>query len=234
MALPEIVGREEWLEARRELLAQEKEARRALDRLNAQRRRLPMVRIDKPYRFHGPSGDVGLAALFEGRQQLIVQHVMFDPGWDDACPSCTAAVDEIAAALLRHLGARNTTFALVSRAPYAKLADYRQRKGWFVPWYSSYGDDFNFDFDVSFDETVKPPVYNYRSLPVIESPELPGFSCFLADGDEIFHTYSTYARGGDFGGAYALLDLTALGRQEAWEEPKDRVTDARPAVPDFA
>ncbi|GAA2338680.1 DUF899 domain-containing protein [Dactylosporangium salmoneum] len=234
MALPEIVGREEWLEARRELLAQEKEARRLLDRLNAQRRRLPMVRVDKPYRFHGPSGDVGLDALFEGRQQLIVQHVMFDPSWDDACPSCTASIDEVAPALLRHLEARNTTFALVSRAPYAKIADYQQRKGWFVPWYSSYGDDFNFDYDVSFDESVKPPVYNYRSLPVIESPELPGMSCFLADGDDVFHTYSTYARGNDFGGAYALLDLTALGRQEEWEEPKDRVADARRAVPDFA
>jgi predicted dithiol-disulfide oxidoreductase (DUF899 family) len=234
MALPEIVSRDEWLAARRALLEEEKEARRRLDRINADRRRLPMVRIDKPYRFEGAAGEVTLADLFEGREQLIVQHVMFDPSWDDACPSCSASIDEIAPALLRHLGSRRTTFALVSRAPYAKIADYRERRGWPVPWYSSYGDDFNFDFDVSFDESVKPPVYNYRSLPVVPSPELPGFSCFLTDGDGIYHTYSTYARGTDFGGAYALLDLTALGRQEQWEEPKDRVPDAREPVPDFA
>ncbi|MER7008982.1 DUF899 domain-containing protein [Dactylosporangium sp. NPDC000555] len=234
MALPEIVNRDEWLAARRALLEEEKEARHRLDRINADRRRLPMVRIDKPYRFHGPSGDVTLADLFEGRPQLIVQHVMFDPSWDDACASCTASVDEISPALLRHLAARSTTFVLVSRAPYAKIAGYRERRGWQVPWYSSYGDDFNFDFDVSFDEAVKPPVYNYRSLPVVESPELPGFSCFLAAGGEIYHTYSTYARGTDFGGAYSLLDLTPLGRQELWEEPKGRVEHALEAVPDFA
>ncbi|MGI5241721.1 DUF899 domain-containing protein [Dactylosporangium sp. CA-139066] len=233
MALPEIVSRDEWLAARRALLEEEKEARRRLDRINADRRRLPMVRIDKRYRFQGASGEVTLGELFEGRPQLIVQHVMFDPGWDDACPSCSASIDEIAPALLRHLAARRTTFALVSRAPYAKIADYRERRGWQLPWYSSYGDDFNFDFDVSFDESVKPPVYNYRSLPVVSSPELPGFSCFLADGDDVYHTYSTYARGTDFGGAYALLDLTALGRQEQWEEPKGRVPDAHEAVPDF-
>ncbi|MFG2040111.1 DUF899 domain-containing protein [Dactylosporangium sp. NPDC048998] len=234
MTLPEIVSRDEWLAARRALLQEEKEARRRLDRINADRRRLPMVRIDKPYRFQGSSGEVRLGDLFEWRPQLIVQHVMFDPGWDDACPSCTASVDEIAPALLRHLANRSTTFALVSRAPYVKIADYRERRGWRIPWYSSYGDDFNFDFDVSFDEAVKPPVYNYRSLPMVESPELPGFSCFLADGGEIYHTYSTYARGTDFGGAYALLDLTALGRQEQWEEPKGRVEHPREALPDFA
>ncbi|WP_432968511.1 DUF899 domain-containing protein [Dactylosporangium sp. CA-233914] len=234
MALPEIVGRAEWLAARRALLEQEKEARRQLDRINAERRRLPMVRIDKPYRFTGANGQVTLAGLFQGRPQLIVQHVMFDPGWDDACPSCTAAIDEMAPALLTHLANRNTTFALVSRAPYEKLRAYAGKRGWSIPWYSSHGDDFNFDFDVSFDESVKPPVYNYRALPVVESPELPGFSCFLADGGEVFHTYSTYARGTDFGGAYALLDLTALGRQEEWEEPKGRAEHARAAVPDFA
>ncbi|HTJ36994.1 MAG TPA: DUF899 domain-containing protein [Dactylosporangium sp.] len=234
MALPEIVSRNEWLAARRTLLEEEKEARRRLDRINADRRRLPMVKIDKPYRFQGPSGEASLADLFEGRPQLIVQHVMFDPSWDDACPSCSASIDEIAPALLRHLAARRTTFALVSRAPYDKIAGYKERRGWHVPWYSSFGDDFNFDFDVSFDESVKQPVYNYRSLPVVSSPELPGFSCFLTEGDEIYHTYSTFARGTDFGGAYALLDLTALGRQEQWEEPKDRVPDARDAVPDFA
>ncbi|WP_426512690.1 DUF899 domain-containing protein [Dactylosporangium sp. McL0621] len=234
MTLPEIVSREEWLAARQALLEREKEARREQDRINAERRRLPMVRIDKPYRFHGADGPAGLADLFAGRPQLIVQHVMFDPDWDAACPSCTAGIDEMAPALLEHLAARATTFVLVSRAPYEKLAAYAAARGWEIPWYSSHGDDFNFDFDVSFDESVKPPVYNYRALPVIPSPELPGFSCFLADGDAVFHTYSTFARGTDFGGAYALLDLTALGRQEEWEEPKGRAEHARAAVPDFA
>jgi predicted dithiol-disulfide oxidoreductase (DUF899 family) len=234
MGLPEVVSRDEWLAAREALLTEEKAVRRRIDALNADRRRLPMTRIEKRYAFHGPSGDVTLPDLFEGRRQLIVQHVMFDPGWEDACPSCTASVDEQAPALYTHLANRQTTFALVSRAPYAKLAAYRERRGWKVPWYSSHGSDFNYDFDVSFDETVRPPVYNYRALPEIQSPELPGLSCFLADGGEVYHTYSTYARGTDFGGAYALLDLTALGRQEEWEEPKDRVPQPRPAMPDFA
>ncbi|WP_433220660.1 DUF899 domain-containing protein [Dactylosporangium sp. CS-047395] len=234
MALPEVVGRDEWLAARRELLEREKAARRELDRVNAERRRLPMVRIDKPYRFEGASGTVGLAELFEGRPQLIVQHVMFGPDWDAACPSCTAGIDEMAPALLAHLANRGTTFALVSRAPYAKLAEYAAARGWRIPWYSSAGDDFNFDFAVSFDEAVQPPVYNYRALPVVDTSELPGVSCFLAADGAVFHTYSTYARGTDFGGAYAWLDLTALGRQEEWEEPKGRVDHARAAVPDFA
>nr|BFE57417.1 DUF899 domain-containing protein [Dactylosporangium thailandense] len=234
MTLPEIVSRDEWLAARLALLEREKEARRELDRINSERRRLPMVRVAKPYRFHGAEGPAGLADLFAGRAQLIVQHVMFDPEWDAACPACTASIDEIAPALLEHLHNRSTTFVLVSRAPYAKLAAYAATRGWDIPWYSSHGDDFNFDFDVSFDEAVKPAVYNYRALPVIGSPELPGFSCFLTDGDDVFHTYSTYARGTDFGGAYALLDLTALGRQEEWEEPKGRAGHAREAIPDFA
>ncbi|MET7395386.1 DUF899 domain-containing protein [Dactylosporangium sp. NPDC005572] len=235
MALPEIVGRAEWLTARTALLDQEKDITRRIDALNAQRRRLPMVRIDTPYRLRGPGGDATLADVFQGRRQLIVQHVMFAPSWDGACPACTAGVDEIAPALLEHLANRETTFALVSRAPYEKLAGYGLGRGWAIPWYSSHGTSFNFDFDVSFDPAVKEPVYNYRPLLMADTPELSGMSCFLREGDAVFHTYSAYARGTDhMGGAYGLLDLTALGRQEAWEEPKDRVENPHGAVPDFS
>ncbi|GAA2602437.1 DUF899 domain-containing protein [Dactylosporangium fulvum] len=235
MALPEIVSREEWLAARTALLGREKEVTRRIDAVNADRRRLPMVRVDTPYRFRGKDGEVTLADLFEGRRQLIVQHVMFGLSWDDACPSCTASVDELSVGVLRHLAARDTTFVLVSRAPYEKLDGYRARRGWTVPWYSSHGTGFNFDFDVSFDPDVKPQVYNYQPLPVVDTPELPGLSCFLKDGDEVFHTYSTYARGADHvGSAYGFLDLTALGRQEAWEEPTGRVDNPRVAIPDFS
>jgi predicted dithiol-disulfide oxidoreductase (DUF899 family) len=132
--LPEIVSREEWLTARKELLAEEKAMTRVRDALNVRRRQLPMVRIETDYRFDGPSGQVGLLDLFEGRRQLIVQHFMFDPSWDDGCPSCTAASDEISAGLLDHLHARDTTLAVVSRAPLGKIEDYKSRRGWSFPW----------------------------------------------------------------------------------------------------
>lgn len=138
MSLPEIASREEWLAARRELLLREKELTRLNDALNADRRRLPMVRIDKAYTFTGPGGEAGLLEMFEGRTQLVVQHFMFDPSWEDGCSSCTAAVDEISAGVLDHLHARETTFALVSRAPFNTLAAYRARRGWTIPWYSSH------------------------------------------------------------------------------------------------
>ena len=239
MSLPQIVSRDEWIAARTEFLVQEKALTRQIDAVNADRRRLPMTRVGKDYRFDGPDGAVALRDLFAGRRQLIVQHVMFDPAWDDACPSCTASVDDLGAGILHHLAARDTTFVLVSRAPYSKLASYRERKGWVFPWFSSYGSEFNTDFDVTMDPAVKPPVYNYRPLPWAVDPgttqEQPGISCFLAVGDAVCHTYSTFGRGTDhLGGAYGLLDLTALGRQEEWEEPKGRVEAARKAVPDFA
>jgi predicted dithiol-disulfide oxidoreductase (DUF899 family) len=237
MALPEIVSPDEWLAARTKLLSEEKELTRRIDALNANRRRLPMVRVDKPYRFTGAEGEVGLGDMFSGRQ-LIVQHVMFDPEWDDVCSSCTASVDELSAATIEHLAARDTAYVLVSRAPYEKLAACQKRKGWTVPWYSSWGSDFNYDFNVTMDPAVKPPVYNYRPLPWTVEPntseEQPGMSCFLREGDEIFHTYSTYARGTDqLGGGYTFLDLTALGRQEEWEEPKGRVEFVNRNSPDF-
>jgi predicted dithiol-disulfide oxidoreductase (DUF899 family) len=247
MSLPNVVSRDEWLAARKELLAKEKELTRRRDALNAERRRLPMVEIDKPYVFEGPDGDATLLDLFEGRRQLIVGHFMFDPSWEDGCPSCTAGADEISPGLLAHLHARDTTLAYVSRAPLAKLEDYKARRGWTFPWYSSYGSDFNYDFHVTLDESVAPIEYNYRTLEEHrragtgyyfegEQPmEMPGSSYFLRDGERIFHTYSTFGRGAEqTGGSYYFLDLSALGRQEEWEEPKGRADAAHGASPDFA
>ena len=224
MSLPAVVSRAEWREARRQLLAREKEATRQRDALNAERRRLPMVRIDAEYVFEGPQGKATLADLFGDRRQLIIQHVMFAPDWDAACPGCTASVDELSDGVLTHLGSRDTAFVLVSRAPLARLQAYAASRGWTVPWYSAAGSDFNYDFGVTVD--AEHPEYNYRPEPGVAKggpAELPGVSCFLRDGGDIFHTYSTYARGSDqLGSTYTLLDLTALGRQEDWEEPKGR------------
>jgi predicted dithiol-disulfide oxidoreductase (DUF899 family) len=237
VSLPEVVSREEWLEARLRLLAEEKELTRRRDALSAQRRRLPMVRLDKEYRFEGPQGQVTLAGLFGDSGQLIVQHVMFGPDWDAACPGCTAAVDEVSEALLAHLRSRETAFVLASRAPLAKLEAYQASRGWTVPWYSSYGSDFNYDFQVTVDGSTGQVIYNYRPEPDLadrEPTELPGLSCFLREGSDIFHTYSTYARGTDqLGNAYTLLDLTALGRSEDWEEPKGRARNVHGADPTF-
>jgi predicted dithiol-disulfide oxidoreductase (DUF899 family) len=247
MSLPQVASRHEWLVARKELLAEEKAMTRARDALSTKRRELPMVKIDEDYVFEGPEGKAGLLDLFEGRRQLIVQHFMFDPRWDDGCPSCSAAADEISDGLLAHLYRRDTTFAAVSRAPIGKIEDYKRRKGWTFPWYSSYGSDFNYDFHVTMDESVAPIEYNYRTRAEHERAgtayyfdgeqpnEQPGHSCFLRDGDDVFHTYSSYGRGAEWlGGSYAFLDLTALGRQEEWEEPKGRATDPRGAIPDFS
>ena len=239
MAFPEVVTREEWLSARKRLLATEKEHTRSRDALNAERRRLPMVRIDKEYAFEGADGTVTLAGLFAGNRQLIVQHVMFGPDWDAACPGCTASIDELSDGVLTHLRSRDTAFALVSRAPLAKLQKYQASRGWTVAWYSSHGSDFNYDFQATLDRSVPQLEYNYRAEPEIVSgdtttAEVPGLSCFLRDGDDIFHTYSAYARGTDnLGGTYSLLDLTALGRQEDWEEPKGRAPRLHGADPTF-
>jgi predicted dithiol-disulfide oxidoreductase (DUF899 family) len=236
MALPDVVTREQWLAARTELLAAEKEATRSRDALNTRRRQLPMVRIDKDYKFDGEQGTVPLTALFGDSRQLIIQHVMFDPAWDAACPGCTASVDEISDGMLRHLLSRDTAFALVSRAPLAKLQQYQASRGWTVPWYSSEHSDFNYDFQVTVDKDH--PEYNYRMEPELaasaEPEEVPGFSCFLRDGGQVFHTYSAYARGTDtLGSSYSLLDLTALGRQEDWEQPAGRAPRLHGADPTF-
>jgi predicted dithiol-disulfide oxidoreductase (DUF899 family) len=244
MSLPDVVSREAWRAARVDLLAQEKAMTRARDALNTKRRELPMVRIEKDYVFEGPDGSARLLDLFDGRRQLIVQHFMFDPSWEDGCPSCSAAADEISAGLLEHLHARDTTLAVVSRAPIERIERYKARKGWTFPWYSSNGTDFNYDFHVTLDESVAPVEYNFRDKEQLEqaglgwladgSSEQPGYSVFLRDGHQIFHTYSMYARGAEsLGGSYYFLDLTALGRQEDWEEPKDRAASGRGAVPNF-
>jgi predicted dithiol-disulfide oxidoreductase (DUF899 family) len=237
MSLPQIVSPEQWLAARKELLAREKELTRLHDALNADRRQLPMTEIDKNYRFEGPDGQVGLPEFFGGARQLIIGHFMFDPAWDAGCPSCSASADELSPGLLAHLRMRDTAFAMVSLAPVAKLMAFKARRGWTFPWYSSYGSDFNYDFHVTLDETVTPVVYNYQRKAEIpdgsanelldaEIPvEVPGVSCFLRHGDSVFHTYSTYARGIEqVGGAHSFLDLTALGRQEYWEEPGPRAS----------
>jgi predicted dithiol-disulfide oxidoreductase (DUF899 family) len=231
MSLPEIVSREQWLTARRALLEEEKRLTQARDELSAQRRRLPMVEIDKPYRFVGPDGPATLLDLFEGRRQLIVDHFMFDPEWEDGCSSCSGRVDQYGN--LEHLHARQTTMAVVSRAPIEKIERFKAAKGWTFPWYSSHGSDFNYDFHVTLDEAVAPTEYNYRSgaewaargLTDLRG-ELHGTSAFLRDGDRVFHTYSTYGRGTEqVGGTHYYLDMTALGRQEGWEEPQGRAGD---------
>lgn len=234
MSLPEIVSESEWLTQRRALLAREKALTRERDALNAERRRMGMVEVVKEYAFEGPEGTVSLLDLFDGHRQLIVQHFMFDPSWDEGCSACTAGVDELAPGLLRHLEVRDTRFALIARAPLAKLEAYKAKKGWTVPWYSSFGSDFNYDFHVTLDEAVAPPEYNFRPAP--EYPgEQPGTSFFLRVEDRVFHTNSTYARGAEMtGGSYYFLDLTALGRQEEWEEPRGRAESARGAIPDFS
>ena len=245
MTLPDVVSPDEWRAARVALLAEEKAMTRARDALSTKRRELPMVRISQDYRFDGPAGEVGLAELFEGRRQLVVQHFMFDPSWEDGCPSCTAAADELSPGLLAHLAARETSFAAVSRAPLDKIERYKAKRGWTFPWYSSAGSSFNYDFHASLDPAVAPVELNYRTadeLPAagfewaLQGPtEQPGYSCFLAAGGDIFHTYSAYPRGTEWlGGSYAFLDLTALGRQEDWEEPKGRADLVRGPVPDFA
>ncbi len=227
MSLPQVASREQWLLARRQLLAREEDLTSRYDALNSDRRRLPMVRIEKNYLFEGEFGQVSLAELFDGCRQLIVHHFMFDPSWDAGCPTCSAASDELSAGLLARLRARDTAFAAVSLAPFAKIMAYRTWNGWIFPWYSSFGSDFNYDFHVTLDEKVAPVVYDYQSKEEIlavdtandlvaaeQSVEVPGISCFLRDGGNIFHTYSTYGRGIEqLSSAESFLELTVLGHR---------------------
>lgn len=231
--LPSIVTREKWRNARKELLQKEKQLTRARDELNAQRRRLPMVKVEKEYVFYNSDGEASILDLFDGHRQLIVYHFMFDPEWDEGCRSCSNWADQISRGHLNHLRATDTNLILVSRAPFRKIQPFKDRMGWTIPWYSSYGSDFNYDFHVTTDESISPVEYNYRDKTTLEhlgqdyhvEGEQPGLSCFLRDGDTVFHTYSTYGRGlQQVGGSYYFLDLTALGRQEEWEQPKNRST----------
>jgi predicted dithiol-disulfide oxidoreductase (DUF899 family) len=204
MNLPRIVSPDEWQVADQELLAKEKKATRAADALAAERRRQPMVRIDKDYAFEGVDGKASLLDLFDARRQLILYHFMFAPGvdgWPSAgCPGCSMFVDQVG--LLDHFHARDTSFALVSRAPLAAIDAYKQRMGWEVPWFSSINNDFNVDFGVA-----------------SEKGENFGLSVFLRDGESIFRTYFTSGRGVEaLGSVWTFLDLTPLGRQEPWED----------------
>jgi predicted dithiol-disulfide oxidoreductase (DUF899 family) len=230
-----IVSRDEWLAARRELLAKEKELTRLRDRLNAERRELPWVRIEKEYVFDGPDGREPLADLFAGRSQLIIKHFMFGSGWQEGCVGCSFEVDHAVAALV-HLEHHDVSYVLVSRAPFAEIEAFRRRMGWPVKWVSSYGSDFNYDFHVSFtkDEIARGEAYyNFDRRP-IAIDELSGRSVFYKDaGGDIFHTYSSYARGGEmFLGTYHFLDITPLGRNETlrgnltdWVRHHDRYED---------
>jgi predicted dithiol-disulfide oxidoreductase (DUF899 family) len=201
---PPIVSQREWQLAQERMLAMEKQATRARDALAAERRRQPMVRIDKDYLFDGPHGKLRLPDLFEGRRQLLVYHFMFAPdvhGWPEAgCPGCSMFVDNLGHP--SHLHARDTSLVLVSRAPLANIECFRRRMGWERPWYSSDGSDFNRDMGATNDQG-----------------EVPGLSVFLRDGDEVFRTYFVSARGLEaVGTVWTLLDLTPYGRQESWED----------------
>jgi predicted dithiol-disulfide oxidoreductase (DUF899 family) len=222
---PKIVSRDDWLAERKKLLTHEKEFTKRRDRINAKRRRLPMVKIEKDYLFDGPNGRQSLNALFDGRRQLIVYHFMFDPAWDKGCSGCTGYVDALGD--LSMLNDRDTTFVLVSRAPLAKLEAYKAQKEWSVPWFSSFGSDFNYDFHVTLDGNVAPVEYNYRNKAEMEARKGPnlmegeehGLSVFFRLDDDIFHTYSVYARGAEsLTDAYSLLDTTPYGRQQDFED----------------
>ena len=242
MSLPQIASRDEWLAARTELLEQEKELTRRRDALSAPRAASSRwSRSPRTTCSPDPTGEVGLADLFEGRRQLIVYHFMFDPSWDEGCPSCSAGTDELSNGFLDHLHTRDTTLACVSRAPLEKLEAWKAKKGWDIPWYSSGGRRLQLrlrrhDRQVARLARLQLPRRRRRAPTGPTSrTRCPVAARFLLVDDRIFHTYSQYARGLEStGGSYYFLDLTALGRQEDWEEPKGRADSARAAQPDFA
>jgi predicted dithiol-disulfide oxidoreductase (DUF899 family) len=214
MTMHRIVSEAEWLEARRAHLAKEKEFTRLRDELARARRELPWVKVEKTYVFDAPEGKVTLADLFAGRSQLIVQHFMFGPDWNEGCPSCSFWTDNFNGIDV-HLAHRDTSFALVSRGPIDRLEAYRRRMGWNLRWVSSLGNDFNFDYAVSFPAEEKALKYNFGTIKP-HGQENPGLSAFRRDDDgTIYRTYSTYARGLDvLNGTYHLLDMTSKGRDE--------------------
>jgi len=235
---PNVVSQAEWLAARKELLAKEKEFTRQRDALTAELRKLPMVQIEKEYTFEGANGRTTLRDLFGKHRQLITYHFMFDPDWEEGCKSCSHLMDNVAGSIV-HLAARDTTFVVVSRAPLAKIEAFKKRMGWNFPWFSSFVNDFNRDFRVTIDPDKPEYEYNYTSARTLleagkiwfPKGELPGLSVFFRDGNTVFHTYSTYQRGLDvLLNTYNLLDLTPLGRQEedgriqAWIRHHDKYT----------
>jgi len=229
-ALPPVVSREEWLVARKALLAREKEATRQRDAISAARRRLPMVKVDTPYVFTGPYGPLTLRELFGRRHQLYVHHFMWFEEDQRHCHGCTMAADTgfNNPHLWERLAERDVTFVAISRAPWAKIQEAQAKHGWTFPWYSSHGTDFNYDYHVTLDETKAPIEFNYRNkaellqtgfTPEMLKEDWPVNSVFLRDGDTVYHTYSASARGLDQ--LYlpnAFLDLTPYGRQEDWED----------------
>jgi predicted dithiol-disulfide oxidoreductase (DUF899 family) len=233
-----IVSQDQWLAARKALLAKEKEFSKARDALSAARRDLPWVKVEKNYVFEGPAGKETLADLFGGKSQLIVYHFMLGPGWVQGCPSCSFLADHFDGAVV-HLAQRDVSFVVVSRAPLAEIEAYKKRMGWKFKWVSSYGNDFNHDFHVSFskDEVANGAEYNYANGK-IPSEELPGLSAFIKDGGSVFHTYSSYARGLDtLVGTYNFLDMAPKGRDEdalpwsmAWVKRHDEYQPV-PAMP---
>ncbi|HKR85612.1 MAG TPA: thioredoxin family protein [Terriglobales bacterium] len=229
---PKVVSRDEWLAARKKLLAKEKQLTRQRDAVAAERRQLPWVKVEKQYVFDTPSGKKSLADLFEGRSQLIVYHFMFAPEWQEACPSCSFNMDHTDGALL-HLAQRDVSFAAISRAPLSKIEGFKKRMGWKFPWVSSHGTDFNYDYQASFTEKQLESgkvEYNFDRVE-FPSAEAPGVSVFYKDeGGNIFHTYSAYARGSETTiNTYNYLDLVPKGRDEddlpftmAWLRHHDR------------
>lgn len=216
-----IVSKDEWLAARSALLKKEKEFTVLRDKLGQQQRDMPWVSVDKEYLFVGPNGKQTLSDLFDGRTQLIVYHFMYDPNWDAGCPSCSFWADNFNGIVV-HLNQRDVTMIAVSRAPYSKIEEYKKRIGWNFKWVSSYDNDFNFDYHVSFtpkELSEKKAFYNYN-LQDTHSPEREGVSVFYKDtADHVFHTYSAYARGIDvLNVAYHYLDLVPKGRDEDGHE----------------
>jgi predicted dithiol-disulfide oxidoreductase (DUF899 family) len=228
MHMPKIVSREEWLVARKALLAREKELTHLRDKLSAERRELPWVKVEKPYVFEGASGRQTLTELFDGRSQLLVYHFMMGPDWQQGCPSCSFLADHLDGITV-HLENHDVSLVVVARAPWPNIKAFKARMGWRFKWLSSAGSDFNFDFNVSFSEADKARgkgIYNYDTVDTMFD-EMPGMSAFAREGDAVYHTYSAYARGADILlGTYNWLDLAPKGRNETigmeWVRHHDR------------
>ncbi|HYG40448.1 MAG TPA: thioredoxin family protein [Cytophagales bacterium] len=221
-----IVSKEEWILERKEFLKKEKELTRLGDKLSQERRKLPWVKVEKPYVFEGPDGKNTLSDLFQGRSQLIVQHFMFAPGWKEGCVGCSFGADHVDAARM-HFENKDVSFVAVSRAPIAEIESFKTRMGWRFKWVSSYGSDFNYDYHVSFteEEIKKGKGYFNFDLVDVHEEEAPGVSVFIKDETgNVFHTYSTYGRGDEKTiSAYMFLDLTPKGRNETG--PNGNLTD---------
>jgi predicted dithiol-disulfide oxidoreductase (DUF899 family) len=214
-----VVEHDEWLEARKELLEKEKEFTRLRDQLTEQRHALPWEAVEKEYVFDGPNGKETLAELFDGRSQLLVYHFMFGPDWEVGCPICSFWADNFEPAV-QHLKHRDVTMIAISRAPFEKIAAYKERMGWTFKWVSSFENDFNFDYAVSFNREEPEVVHNYRPITPPDNEEHAGVSVFYKDNGRVFHTYSTYSRGLDLlNTTYNYLDHVPKGRAEDGRGP---------------